>query len=47
MPMEWSLDTLTQAGIILVVLLVGLFIYLCNRKGAFCSDNSPPGGDGD
>lgn len=46
MSAEWSLDALTAAGILLIVLLVGLFVYLCNRPGAACSDNYPPGKGG-
>ena len=46
MSSEWSLDALTIVGVLLIVLLVGVFVYLCNRPGAACSDNSPPGGGG-
>jgi hypothetical protein len=44
--MDLSLDALTLAGLLLIVLFVGLMLYLCNRRGGGCSDNTPPGGPG-
>lgn len=35
-----SFDALTITGMFLLLVFIGLFLYICNRKGITCNDRT-------